>query len=147
MDLARALGLHPRLPMLDPDVVEFCATIPSDLKIRGMSDTKYIERIAVEPLLPHDVVYRKDKLGHSVPLKNWLRDNTQVQEFVFDLISKETIQERHFFNYSFVERLKKEHLNRKRNHSHRLWALAILELWMRASSIKKDLPQILEDAV
>jgi len=147
MELARRRGLQPRFPMLDPDLIEFCATIPSNLKIRGLSDTKYIERVAVEPLLPYDVVHRKDKLGHSVPLKNWMRENTVVKEFVFDLLSHETMRKRQWFNVNTIHKMKEEHINNKRNHSHRLWALVILELWMRSLEKKANPVPGLEESL
>ena len=132
MEMPRAFGLQPRFPMLDPKIIEYCATIPSKYKIKGFSDTKYIERLMVDPLLPHDVVYRKDKLGHSIPLKNWIREHEKAKTFVFDLLSEETIQKRGIFNGQIVSQMKDEHLAKKRNHSHRLWALAVLELWTRS---------------
>ena len=132
MDLARRLGLRPKLPMLDPDLVVFCAMIPSRLKIRGFSETKYIEKIAVEPLLPREVVHRTDKLGHSVPLKNWMRDNSTVKEFIFDLLSEETVGRRGYFDPDCVQTMIKEHMNKTKNHSHRLWALVVLELWLQS---------------
>lgn len=131
MEMPRGFGLEPRFPMLDPKIVEYCATIPSKYKIRGFSDTKYIERLMVDPLLPHDVVYRKDKLGHSIPLKNWIREHEKAKAFVFDLVSDETVLKRGIFNVDPVRKMKEEHLNKTRNHSHRLWALAVLELWLR----------------
>ncbi|MFO7888926.1 MAG: asparagine synthase-related protein [bacterium] len=132
LSLARSFGLHPKMPMLDPDLASYCATIPSSLKIKGFSDVKYIEKIAVEPLLPREIVYRKDKLGHSIPLKNWLIENSTVKEFVYDLISETTLRSRNYFNPDYVNTMKENHLRREHNNSHRLWALAILELWLRS---------------
>jgi len=132
MSIARRMGLIPRMPMLDPDLVNYCATVPSKFKIRGFSDVKYIEKTAIEPLLPKEVVYRKDKLGHSIPMKNWLIDNARVKEFVYDLISENTIRSRNYFNPEYINKMKEDHLNRVRNNSHRLWALAVLELWLQS---------------
>ena len=131
MDMARALGLSPRFPMLDPELVAFCATVPSGLKIRGLSDTKYIERVAVEPLLPYDVVHRKDKLGHSIPLKNWMRDNPAVIDFMNQTLLDGSLEARGWFNMDRVRAMISEHQGRKTNNSHRLWSLMILELWCR----------------
>ena len=91
-DLNRSFGLQTRYPFLDPQLVDFCARIPSKMKIRGWFDSKYIMKKAIEPWLPHEIVYRKDKLGHSIPLKNWIRDNKHVREFVGDLISEDAYQ-------------------------------------------------------
>jgi len=130
MDMARSFGLVPRTPMLDPEIVNLCSKIDSRLKIKGFSDTKYIERVAVEPLLPYEITRRKDKLGHSVPLKNWMRDNQTVNSFIKDVLSEDRINRRGIVSYQAVEKMMTEHELRKFNHSHRLWALVILELWM-----------------
>jgi len=145
MALVRALGMIPKIPMLDPNLVTYCASIPSQLKIRGFSDVKYIERVAVEPLLPHDIVHRKDKLGHSIPLKNWMRDNASVQRFMLDLLSEENLKDRGWFEPIIIKRMISEHMERRVNHSHRLWALMILELWMRTIDKRKDFLNILEE--
>jgi asparagine synthase (glutamine-hydrolysing) len=77
------------------------------------------------------VVFRKDKLGHSIPLKNWMRENRTVRELMNDLLSRDRLEKRGLFRYESVKRMIREHDERKVNHSHRLWALMILELWMR----------------
>ena len=117
--------------MLDEGVISYCGTIPHRLKIRGFSDTKYIERIAVEPLLPEEIVHRKDKLGHSIPLKNWMREPGKARDFILDLVSEQTIRGRGYFEPEAVRRMVDEHMDKTRNHSHRLWAVAVLELWLR----------------
>jgi len=135
MEMPRYFGLSPRFPMLDPDVVQLCARIPSNLKIRGWGDTKYIEKAVVNPLLPYEIVHRKDKLGHSIPLKNWIRDHEGTKAFMLDLISGSMLKKRGLFNPEFIQKMWDEHQNRIRNHSHRLWALAVLELWIQNKGI------------
>lgn len=124
-------NLETRYPMLDHQLIEFCATIPSTLKIEGWFNTKYIFKKTMEGVLPHDIIYRKDKLGHSIPLKNWMRQSSIVKEFIFDFLSENTIRNRGIFNPSFISELFEDHLSKKRNNSHRLWALAVLEMWLR----------------
>jgi asparagine synthase (glutamine-hydrolysing) len=130
-DLNRKFRLETRFPLLDHRLVEFCATIPSKLKIRGWFDTKYIFKRAMEGVLPHDIIYRKDKLGHSIPLKNWMRKSNVVKEFILDYVSADVLRERGLFQRSFVEKMIQEHMAKDRNNSHRLWALAVLEMWLR----------------
>jgi asparagine synthase (glutamine-hydrolysing) len=136
MGLAASQGMKPKFPMLDADVASYCAAIPSRYKIRGMSDTKYIERIAVEPLLPHEIVFRKDKLGHSIPLKNWLRDHEKVRGFMMDRLSKKRIESRGLFRPAFIQTMIEQHLSRRCNHSHRLWALMILDMWLEKQGVQ-----------
>jgi len=129
-DLNRSFGLQTRYPFLDPALVEFCARIPSKYKVRGWFDSKHIMKKAIEPWLPHDIVYRKDKLGHSIPLKNWIRDNKHVREFVGDLISEPRLRARGLVRPEYVARMWEDHMASRVNNSHRLWSLAVLELWL-----------------
>jgi len=131
-DLNRMFGIETNYPMLDVELVQFCAAIPSQLKIKGWFQTKYILKKAVESVLPHEIVHRKDKLGHSIPLKNWLRDSKKVQEFVFSYLSETTVRKRGLFNPGYISHLINQHLARRRNNSHRLWSLAVLEMWLQA---------------
>jgi len=131
MNLNNKFSLEPRYPLLDYRLIEYCATLPSDLKFKGTSDTKYIFRKAMENLLPDEIVHRKDKLGHSIPLKNWMRKDERVKEFIMDYVSDAAIKQRGLFNPRFVEKMIKQHHKKRRNNSHRIWALAVLEMWLQ----------------
>lgn len=130
MQLLRKFGIEGRFPMFDPRLVEYAAKIPSELKLRG-SETKYILHKTMTGVLPDEIVFRKDKLGHSVPFKNWLRENDRIKEFITDVLSEEAVRQRGLFNYNFVSNLLEEHFRRSKNNSHRIWALLVLELWMQ----------------
>lgn len=131
MDLIRRYGIESRFPMLDHRLVEFGATIPAHLKIRKGADQKYILKQTMKDILPPEIVFRKDKLGHSIPLKNWMRDDPKVRNFMTELLSEESLKKRGMFESQTVFKYIEEHLSKKHNHSHRLWALMVLELWMR----------------
>jgi asparagine synthase (glutamine-hydrolysing) len=72
-------------------------------------------------------VLNKPKQGFSIPLKNWLRD--PLKPMMMDLLSPEKVQRRGYFNPDCVSRWVTEHLEGTINHSHRLWALMVFELW------------------
>jgi asparagine synthase (glutamine-hydrolysing) len=131
MNLNNRFHLEPRYPLLDHRLIEYCATLPSNLKFKGWSDTKYIFKKTMTGVLPDEIVFRKDKLGHSIPLKNWIRENDKIRNFVLDFISEEAVRKRGLFNYKFVHKIIKQHLSKTRNNSHRIWALAVLEMWLR----------------
>ncbi len=130
-DLVRRFNIDIRYPMFDHKLVEYCASLPSSLKIKDWFDTKYIFKKAMEPVLPHSIIYRKDKLGHSIPLKNWIRDDRKVREMILDHVSEETISRRGLFSTDAITKMTNDHLNKKSNHSHRLWSLAVMEMWLR----------------
>jgi asparagine synthase (glutamine-hydrolysing) len=132
LGLLRAFAIESRLPLLDHRLVEYAAKIPSRLKIRRLSETKYIYKKALEDILPREILYNRPKLGHSVPMKNWLREGDGVRPWVADVLSDAPFKDRGLFRTEFVRSLMDEHVRRTHNHSHRLWALIVLEFWLRS---------------
>jgi asparagine synthase (glutamine-hydrolysing) len=131
LTLLRTFAVESRPPLLDHRLIEYAAQIPSTLKIRRLSDTKYIYKKALEGTLPREILYDRPKLGHSVPMKNWLRDNARIRTWIADVLSDGSFRERGFFRTNFVQRMMEEHMRKTHNHSHRLWALVVLETWLR----------------
>ena len=130
--LLRHFGIEARMPFYDRRLVEFGARIPSRLKLEGIERTKRLFRLAMKGVLPDVVNERQDKLGHSVPLKNWLRTSSTLNQCVEDTLTRSSVERRGLFRFEEVERLRAEHSERRHNHSHRLWALFVLEHWLRA---------------
>jgi asparagine synthase (glutamine-hydrolysing) len=131
LGLLRAFSVESSLPLMDHRLVEYAAKIPSYLKIRGLSDTKYIYKKVLQTVLPREILHDRPKLGHSVPMKNWLRENTKLRAWVFDMLSDAQFKQRGFFRPGVVQRMLEEHMRKTHNHSHRLWGLIVLELWLR----------------
>jgi len=123
--MSMACSLEARVPFLDYTLVEFAATIPSYLKLRGTL-TKYILKKAMGKLLPRDILYRK-KQGFSIPMKNWLRD--ELQDFMLDVLSARRTRETGFFNPDYIEKITRQHLEGKRNNAHQIWSLMLFNLW------------------
>ncbi|HWB24235.1 MAG TPA: asparagine synthase (glutamine-hydrolyzing) [Chitinophagaceae bacterium] len=71
-----------RLPFLDHTIVEFIFSLLSEWKIHN-GFTKWILRQYAEPLLPADIVWRKDKIGYEPPQKQWMQ-NGKVQEMIME---------------------------------------------------------------
>jgi asparagine synthase (glutamine-hydrolysing) len=66
-----------------------------------------------------------------VPLKNWLRGNGRLSQLVRETLESPSFLDRGLFRPEVVRRMLVEHGSRRHNHSHRLWALFVLEQWMR----------------
>jgi len=124
--MSMAHSLEVRVPYLDHLLVEFCATVPGDLKLKGLT-TKYIFKKAMARLLPINIIHRP-KQGYSFPIKNWLR--TALKDYMMDLLEHSAII-KHYFNTSYLSKLIEQHIRGTHNHSHRLWSLMTLELWHR----------------
>jgi asparagine synthase (glutamine-hydrolysing) len=124
--MTMAHSVEARPPLLDHRVVEFAATIPSKLRLRGQT-TKYLFKQAMRGLLP-DAIIDRPKQGFAVPLAKWFRG--QLSGFTRDLLLSDTCNARGIFNRSYLEKLIA--LNeRGRNLDLQLWTLISFELWCR----------------
>ncbi|MDN3511636.1 MAG: asparagine synthase (glutamine-hydrolyzing) [Candidatus Jettenia sp.] len=64
-------SIETRLPFIDYKSVECAISINEDYKVKK-GYLKYILRKAVEPILPHEVVWRTNKFGFEAPTNTWL---------------------------------------------------------------------------
>jgi asparagine synthase (glutamine-hydrolysing) len=126
--MSMATSLEVRVPFLDHEVAELCASIPANLKLKNLT-TKYILRKTLKKynFLPESIIYR-GKQGYSLPVKNWLRE--ELKDYMIDLFKSSPIIKENF-NNSYLSELTKEHLELKHNHNHILWALINLSLWYK----------------
>jgi asparagine synthase (glutamine-hydrolysing) len=123
-----AHGLEGRSPLLDHELMEFAASLPSRLKLRG-GIKKYILKQAVAPLLPAEIVARP-KMGFGVPLESWFRH--ELKELAHDVLLSARLRDRGYFHERVVRRLLDEHTRGARSWHYQLWNLLMLELWHRA---------------
>jgi asparagine synthase (glutamine-hydrolysing) len=122
-----AHGLEARSPFLDHPFMEFAASLPHGLKLRGHV-TKHILKKAVRGLLPDEVIDRP-KMGFGVPIEHWFRG--ELKECAFDLLLSRASSVRGYFHTAVVRRLIDEHMAGVRAWHYQLWNLVILELWHR----------------
>jgi asparagine synthase (glutamine-hydrolysing) len=123
--MSMANSLEARTPYLDYRVVEFAAGLPSRLKLKGLQ-TKYLLKQCMAAKVPREILSRP-KEGFSIPMKNWLKQ--ELQPLMQDVLSPDRIKRQGFFNVSYVEKLKSEHLAGNVNHGHQLWSLMLFEIW------------------
>ena len=125
---AMAFGLEARSPFLDHQVIEFCASLPTSMKLRGRQ-SKYVLKRAVQSFLPAEIVHRA-KMGFGVPMDHWLR--TDLREMAYDLLLSDRAIQRGYFHKSVIQAWLDEHVKGHRDWHERLWNLLMLELWHRA---------------
>jgi asparagine synthase (glutamine-hydrolysing) len=121
-----AASLEARLPLLDHRLVEFAASLPSNLKVRGRT-RKYLLRQVARDLLPEEILTRK-KQGFPTPISQWFRGD--AYEFLSDHLSADTIERRGFFVPGSVQRLLDDHRSGQADHGSLLFGLLSLELWL-----------------
>jgi asparagine synthase (glutamine-hydrolysing) len=122
-----AVSLEARSPLLDPSIVEFAASLPSQWKVTTRENKKILKE-AHRGILPREVLYRP-KMGFSLPLAHWFRNElySYVREHLLDAASLA----RGYFRREAVEALIEEHRSGLRNNEVRLWSLLMLEHWHR----------------
>jgi asparagine synthase (glutamine-hydrolysing) len=125
-----AHALEVREPLMDHKLVEWLATLPSGLKIRGQ-EGKFLFKKAMEPLLPETVLYRP-KMGFSVPLARWFRG--PLRERVRDAVLGETLAASAIFNPRYLRHLIDAHQSGARDYSAPLWTLMMFEAFLRRNA-------------
>jgi asparagine synthase (glutamine-hydrolysing) len=123
-----AHSLEVRNPFLDYRVVELAASLPLHLKYRR-GRGKRILHAAFKHLLPREIFTRR-KMGFSVPLDHWFRH--ELKELVHDTLLSPSAHCRQFFRPEAVQQFVSDHEQHVFDHSARLWALVMLEKWLRA---------------
>jgi asparagine synthase (glutamine-hydrolysing) len=122
-----AHSLEVREPLMDHQLVEWLATLPSSLKIQG-NEGKALLKKAMEPRLPHDVLYRP-KMGFSVPLARWFRG--PLKQRVRDAVLGERIAGTGWFNATYLQHLVDNHQSGISDYSAPLWTLLMFDAFMR----------------
>ena len=128
MDIATmSNSLEGRSPFLDHKLMEFAASIPSDVKIKGRR-LKYILKRALRGKLPAEILGR-GKMGFGIPVDNWFRN--ELRNYSYDILTSKSFIKRGYFKKEAVGKLLEDHVRAKANNGARIWALLNLELWHR----------------
>jgi len=125
--LSMAASVEARVPFLDHEFIELVTSIPAKDRSRK-DDLKYLFRRALNGRLP-EKVFKRPKGGLSLPLDDWLRNG--LRSLSEDMLSRQQIQKRGYFNPDYVSRLLEEHIDGTMDHTYRLWVLMMFELWHR----------------
>ena len=122
------VALEARSPFLDHSFMAMTAQIPINLKIRGLTNRKYILKKALKNILPQEILHRP-KQGFGVPLNRWFKED--LQSYLSSILLSQKAQSRNLFKPEAIKKLIYQN-SHGRNRSSQLWALLTLELWHRA---------------
>jgi asparagine synthase (glutamine-hydrolysing) len=124
-----AHGLECRGPFLDHRVVELAAAMPLDRKLRlRPGRSKVVLKRAFNDLIPRPIQTRR-KMGFGVPVGRWFQKELRAE--LSEILLDRSTLDRGLFRPEAVQALVDDHVAGRREHGHRLWALVMLELWMR----------------
>jgi asparagine synthase (glutamine-hydrolysing) len=120
-----AHGLEVRPPLLDHELLELAARIPSRLKI-CQGETKWIFKEAYKQQLPAGLT-RRPKQGFEIPVDAWLRD--PLRPMFEDTVLDGRAVVGGLVNQSTARQLYQAHLSGTGRHGNVLWALLMLACW------------------
>ena len=130
VSMAHAVEVRP--PFLDHRIVEFAATLPDDLRIRG-GRQKVLLRELLRGKLPPAMLARK-KIGFDIPSHQWFRG--PLRPLLRDAVEDASTRYGDFFRIPQIEACVQAHLERRANLGYHLWGLMILFLWMKKWQIQ-----------
>jgi len=122
-----AHSLEVREPLMDHELVEWLATLPSSIKLRG-NESKFLLKKAMEPHLPADIMYRP-KMGFAVPLARWFRG--PLRQRVRNSLLAGPLVDSGWFNLPGLHQLIEQHESGARDHSTPLWTLLMYDAFLR----------------
>jgi len=125
--ISMAHSVEVRPPFLDHRIVEFAASLPASLKIRGERQ-KVVLKELMKDKLPAAIVRRK-KIGLDIPAHEWLRG--PLRQFLEGTLHDGLSEYGELFRADAVRTLLASHMERRANVGFQLWGLMILFLWMK----------------
>ena len=133
MSMAHSLEVRP--PFLDHRIVEFAATLPAGLKIRGFKQ-KFLLKQLMRGKLPQAILDR-GKTGFDIPAHDWFRG--PLRALLMDTLTPQAVRAAAVFDPSAVASMIADHMERRANVGYHLWGLLTLFLWMKRWNVEVPL--------
>ena len=118
-------SLELRVPFIDHTLLEFCARIPTSLKLRG-TEKKYLLREASRSLIPESVLTHR-KQGFASPMAIWLRGG--LRDFVESHLSKDALGRVGVLDATVARGLFQAHQDRRSLNDKQVFALLMFQRW------------------
>ncbi|MGH9580364.1 MAG: asparagine synthetase B family protein, partial [Terriglobales bacterium] len=125
MSMAHSLEVRP--PFLDHRIVEFAATLPPELLVRG-SRLKVLLKGLMQDKLPAPILERP-KEGFDIPAHDWMRG--PLRPLLLETLTRESVEATGILRWSVIEKHLTDHLERRADLGYHLWGLLTLFLWMK----------------
>jgi len=127
-NISNYIGLIERQPLVDPDIIAFCFTIPSHLKVRE-NCTKYILRKAVSDLLPKEITQRKK--GGGFIAKNYiLLTKTNLKDLILSTLPEWNLVKKGYIREEYIKNMLSRPISPKLNRQYKLILFILsLEIW------------------
>jgi asparagine synthase (glutamine-hydrolysing) len=125
--MGMAVGIEIRVPLLDLELVRLATGIPISLRQKGR-EGKWIFKHAMEPYLPHDVIYRP-KTGFGAPLRSWFKG--RLRPLIDDVFEPTSLARRGLFEPEAVRSLLARDRAGSIDATYTIFSMLCVELWCR----------------
>lgn len=126
-------SLECRAPFLNKKIWDFTNSLPDNYLIHK-SSKKYILKEAFKEVFPTNFL-EKSKKGFGVPVGDWLR--ASLKEELITYIDKKFVKEQDLFNYEYVSKLVKNHINGFEDNTFKVWSYYCFQKWYKKSFLNK----------
>ncbi|MCL2659992.1 MAG: asparagine synthase C-terminal domain-containing protein, partial [Acidobacteriaceae bacterium] len=130
--ISMAHSVEVRPPFLDHRILEFAASVPSELKIRGDYQKRVLKEL-MKPRLKAPITQRK-KVGFDIPAHEWFRG--PLRALLTETLEWARAAHGGLFDFGEIDRLTKLHMSRSVNVGYHLWGLMTLFLWMKQWNVQ-----------
>ena len=118
-----AVGLEAREPLLDHRLLEFAATLPESVRLKG-NQGKWLMKRTMRRYLPDDILFRQ-KQGFVTPIEDWFRG--PLAGAAKAIGSSTALARTEWFDSRRLNALADEHQAGTANNARILWQLLMLE--------------------
>ena len=122
-----AVALEAREPLLDHRLLEFAATLPEGMRVRGKQG-KWLLKQAMRRYLPEPILFRP-KQGFVTPIAEWLRGPLAGEARA--IASSAALARTGWFDGGRIGGMVEAHIAGRSDHSRLLWQLIMLDRSMR----------------
>lgn len=129
-----AHGLEARSPLLDTNLLELTASMPSAYKLRGRTG-KWIFRHMLQGCIPSEIL-SKPKTGFRLPLDRWFRG--ELRSFVEDRLFDPSSFLMQYFDRAKLHMFLANYFSSRVDYSDHVWSLLWLDEWLRQYSLHRS---------
>lgn len=126
-----AVSLEAREPLLDHRLIEFAASLPQGMRLRGMQG-KWLLKRTMRRYLPDDILYRP-KQGFNTPVSVWLRGPLAGEARA--LATSKSLCRTGWFDARRLGEIAEDHIAGRAEHGRLLWQLMMLDRAMKHLNI------------
>ncbi len=121
--MSMAVSLEAREPLLDHRLIEFAASIPADMRVRGGTG-KWLMKKAMQRYLPDDILYRP-KMGFVTPISQWFRGKLAGEAQA--LTGASALARTGWLDTKQIDKIVTAHQSGKADHGRLIWQLMMLD--------------------